>query len=90
MKLNRSLFSAFALVAGLGLAAAPVTAQDTRANDVEYETEDEGGMDLGWLGLLGLLGLLGMRKKHDHDHTRHTTTHTHTPGTGGTTGTTRI
>ena len=86
MRFHRSTISAFALAAGLALAAAqPASGQDGMPN-VNIEQDD--GMDWGWLGLLGLLGLLGMKgKKHDHDHDHVHTTHTHTPPPPGTTGT---
>jgi MYXO-CTERM domain-containing protein len=36
-------------------------------------TNDDDGMDLGWLGLLGLAGLFGLRRRDDRHHTDTTT-----------------
>jgi MYXO-CTERM domain-containing protein len=35
-------------------------------NRVDTNTDDDDGMDLGWLGLLGLAGLLGLRRRDNH------------------------
>ena len=81
----------FRRLIGSGILALALTATSAQAQDAagagtgaqgtaETRTEDEGGMDLGWLGLLGLAGLAGLRKKDDHHVTRVDTT----TGTGST------
>lgn len=71
---------AFALVATGAQAQDPAGTGATGTVQTDDATDDEGGMDLGWLGLLGLAGLLGLRRKDDHHVTRVDTT----TGTGST------
>lgn len=65
--------TAFAAAVAIASAATPtiVSAQavdSTTAamNRVDTNTDDDDGMDLGWLGLLGLAGLLGLRRRDNH------------------------
>ena len=72
---------ALALVATTAEAQDPAPAGTGPTGTAQIDdTDDDGGMDLGWLGLLGLAGLLGLRRKDDHHVTRVDTT----AGTGST------
>ena len=82
----------FRRLIGSGILALALTATGAQAQSgtgaagtgttgtTETRSEDDGGMDLGWLGLLGLAGLAGLRRKDEHHVTRVDTT----TGTGST------
>lgn len=59
-----------AMPAGLDVPA--LSAQQAGATQ-DVQTEQDDGMDWGWLGLLGLAGLLGLKRRE----TRHGGTTTH-------------
>ena len=55
------------MLLGFGFSATAQTAAD---DAVGYErTNDDDGMDWGWLGLLGLAGLLGLKRREPHRET---------------------
>ncbi|MBV9773958.1 MAG: WGxxGxxG-CTERM domain-containing protein, partial [Gemmatimonadetes bacterium] len=45
-----------------------VAAQNGTDTVTRTVTQEDRGMDWGWLGLLGLAGLLGLRRRDEHVH----------------------
>jgi MYXO-CTERM domain-containing protein len=76
---TKSLASVCAGVLSVSLIFAPAHAQDTVDDpgtpnpnsptlNTADPTDDDGGMDLGWIGLLGLAGLAGLMRRDRNDH----------------------
>lgn len=75
----RRFFVGSLIVLGLSTAGvvSPAQAQQDPnypggAQTTQMDTEQDDGMDWGWLGLLGLAGLLGLRKRDRDVHVDHT------------------
>lgn len=66
-----------AMIAFMGVTAPSVVrAQDIDPNRTaqDFDVQDDGDTDWGWLGLLGLAGLLGLRRRDRVEHRVDTTT----------------